>query len=192
MSCCNHTARRGATKRGTFVRGDSPLPRFVQLDVFTVLRIMRIHFKVLFLYDGKSGCLAFIQSCCFFFPHQTLLPSVCDMGPVVVIKPLLCAYKNPAAGAFYHIAQPAIKSDLPLRSEGKKRANAEPLWAPGTCVSGCVCLRSRVREGGFPPWSADLLAALGLRRLQKPVFCTFFYLKNGVVDILLLNKAALP
>lgn len=128
-------------------------------------------------YMTKSGSLAFIQSCCFCFQHQMLLSSVCDMGPVVVIKHLLCAYKNPAAGAFYHIAQPTIKSDPPLRSEGKKRANGETFWAPGSCVSSCFCLRSRVCEGRFPPWSADLLAALGLGWLQKPpVCCTFFYL----------------
>lgn len=102
-------------------------------------------------YMTESGCLAFIQSCCFCFQHQTLLPSVCDMGPVVVIKHLLYAYKNPAAGAFYHIAQPAIKSDLPLRSEGKKRANGEPFWAPGpvflaVSASARVCVRADFRH----------------------------------------------
>lgn len=115
----------------------------------------------------KSGCLAFIQSRCFCFQHQTLLPSLCVMGPVVVIKHLLCASKNSAAGAFHHIAQRAIKSDLSLWSEGIKRANGEPFCTPGTCVSSCVCLCSRVHEGRVPPWSADLLAALCLGRVQK-------------------------
>lgn len=89
---------------------------------------------------------AFIQSCRFCSRLQTLLPSVCDMGPLVAIKHLLCAHENPAAGAFTTSLNPTSNQTC----EGKNRANWT-IWAPGSCVSSCVCLHLRVHEGALRP-----------------------------------------
>lgn len=129
VSCCSDAAgRRGrggvGAEHDTFVRVDSALLHLLQLNAFSVMRVMRIRFTVLFLYDGKSGCPALIHSRSSSVRHLT---------PVVVIKHPFWAYNTPAAGAFHDITQPHVSLDLPSWSRVQKRAKGEPVRAPGSC-----------------------------------------------------------
>lgn len=127
MSCCNRLARPGATKRGTFVRGDSLPPHFVQLGdenhentfpgaVSTWLQI-RPSFKA-------AVSVRSFRHCCLLSAIRALLSRSNTFH--VLVKILLQALL------------PHRSVQHQIRSAQVKRGQTGPFWAPGSCVSSCL------------------------------------------------------
>lgn len=140
------------------------------------MRIMRIHFKILLLYD-QIRLFGLHSKLLFLFPAS-------DAAALSVIWALLWW-----SITFYVLIKTLLKVHFTISL--KPPSNQICLWGAkvkkkgqtvnhfvhrGPMISSCVCPRSGEREGRCPPWSAERLAPLSLGWLQNPsVCCTLFY-----------------